>query len=807
MAKQTWLFFVALHGYTTVFMGKKLLFSVVFQTVFLAAALAQEWTGTVFDEKNAPLIGATVYWKSAKQGTTTQDKGRYTLTAPPDRGDSLCFSFLGYRSQCFAAKAIPQKGFTVTLQTTAVTTQEVEITGQRSEAIRSAQMSTTKMDLKQIEELPAFMGEVDVLKSIQLLPGVQSAGEGNSGFYVRGGGPDQNLILLDKAPVYNASHLLGLFSVFNHNAIGDPTLIKGGMPAQYGNRLSSVLHVPSKDGNLQEHQFGGGIGLIASRFHANGPIVKDKVSYMVAARRTYIDAIADPFIPNDARAKGSGYFFYDLNAKVTAKLSKKDVVEVSLYQGDDVFNFVNNRSDINIRIPWGNTVVQANYERTFSADLKADFYGYYNQYDFALQSQFDQFTLGINSKIEDYSAGSDWYYSGIKYHNIQFGVQTSRNKYLPTYAEASSAETTFDTGDRNPLYSNQLALYVQDEWTVSPLLKIQAGLRYSLFQHIGPFKRFLEPEGGNTLSNVKLFGRGDVIAAYQGLEPRLSMRLAVTEFDAIKASFTKNYQYLHLASISPVSLPTDIWIPSSSIIKPQEGYQYAVGYFKNLPDWKSEFSLELYYKDMYNLVEYKDNTNPEDNINNNVDNQLTQGRGYSYGAEFFLKRKYGNFNGWLGYTYSITRRRFDDINEGREFPAKYDRTHDLSLVGTYKLNEKWTFGANFIFGTGNAISLPTSRYFSFLDGRVLSVYEGRNTFRMPNYHRFDVSATYRPEPKPDKKWRHWWTFSLYNVYSRQNPYFLYFDVEGNIASNNLDLNAKQVSLFPILPSVTWNFEF
>ena len=734
-------------------------------------------------------------------GTVSDNKGAFKIKLREN--DTLCASFLGYEDLC-----IVPTGTTVNfkLQEKLLLAKEVEIVGDKKEFTRDVNMGIQKMDLKQIEELPAFMGEVDILKSIQLLPGVQSSGEGNSGYYVRGGGPDQNLILLDKAPVYNASHLLGLFSIFNHQAIEDPTLIKGGMPARYGNRLASVLDIPSKTGDFENHNFGGGIGLIASRFFAEGPIAKGKVSYLVAGRRTYIDAIAGPFIPDDAQAKGSSYFFYDLNAKISAKLSDKETLDVSFYTGDDVFRYVNKKSEINLRIPWGNLVAQAIYKKNFSEKLTGDIYFYYDQYDFALESQFDQFSIAVKSSINEYSAGSDWTYQLSPYHKLGFVTQISRNVYLPSFAEASSGSTEFNTGEKNQLYSNQAALYVMDSWTASPLFSLQYGLRFSLFQHVGPFTRYLEPGAGAT-SPTKRYPKNQVISSHWGVEPRISARMITGETNSIKASYTNNIQYMHLASISPVSLPTDIWIPTSSKIKPQTGNQYALGYFQDLPSWFTEFSVELYYKDMQNLVEYKENTNPEDNLNDNVDNQLVQGRGFSYGAEFFIKRKKGNFNGWFGYTYSSTQRVFEEFNQGNPFPAKYDRTHDLSLVGTYKLSDKWTFGANFVFGTGNAISLPTTRYFSFFDGRVLGVYKDRNSFRMPNYHRFDLSATYYPEIKKSKKYKYWWVFSIYNVYSRQNPYFLYFDVEGNLGANNLKLSAKQVSLFPILPSVTWNFEF
>lgn len=763
---------------------------------------AQSISGSISDG-NTVIAGANVYWVKKKVGVISDAQGQFSISK--QENDSLCVSFLGYKNACFASQNISSP-LKVVLQASSIETQEVEITAKMASELRSTQMSMQEIELKQVEALPAFLGEVDILKSIQLLPGVQSSGEGNSGYYVRGGGPDQNLILLDKAPVYNASHLLGFFSIFNHEAIENPTLIKGGMPAQYGNRLASVLSIPSSTGDFNDHSFSGGVGLIASRFSANGPIVNDKLSYLVSGRRTYLDAVAGPFIPDDAQAKGSAYFFYDINAKITYKISEDASIEASIYQGDDVFTYVNRKSEINLRIPWGNTVVQSIYKKRWNDRLKSDVYAYYNKYQFGLYSEFDQFSVGVLSSIKEYSLGSDWNYRASDFHQLNYGIQLSRNIYLPSFAEASSGDTDFDTGERNQLHSNQMALYLEDNWTITPLLSVRAGLRYSLFQHIGPFTRFLEPEAGSN-SPVLQYPSNDVIAQYQGIEPRFSARYVLDENQSIKASYTHNIQYLHLASISPVSLPTDIWMPSTSKIKPQRGNQYAVGYFFNIPKWKSEASVEAYYKDMKNLVEYKENTNPEDNLNDNVDNQLVQGRGFSYGLELFMKRRFGPFNGWLGYTISSTQRVFEEFNEGSAFPAKYDRTHDLALVATYELNEQWTFGANFVYGTGNAISLPTTRYFSFFDGRVLGVYNGRNTFRMPAYHRFDISATYRPKKSMNKKFKTWWVFGIYNVYSRQNPYFLYFDVEGKLGSNNLKLSAKQVSLFPILPAVSWNFAF
>ncbi|TXC81344.1 TonB-dependent receptor [Luteibaculum oceani] len=783
-------------------MIRLLLYLIVILLAIPDVSWGQEYVVGSISGPQGKLIGANVFWKSSNKGSISNEVGNFKIKF--NGPDSLCFRYIGYKSICVW---VPKPStVNIKLKESAITTDEVVITGAKSDLTRGTQMSTQTMSLQQIEELPSFLGEVDILKSIQLLPGVQSAGEGNSGFYVRGGGPDQNLILLDKAPVYNASHLLGLFSIFNHQAIGDPTLIKGGMPARFGNRLASVLEIPTKNGNFNKHEFGGGIGLVASRLYASGPILKDKVSYLITGRRTYIDALAAPFIPDDSQAKGSAYYFYDLNAQISAKLSDNDQVKVGFYLGDDVFKFLNKGSDISLRIPWGNLVLQGIYNRKFSNKLNADFYAYYDQYQFALQSQFDQFVIGVSSEINDYSLGSDWTFLPNSNHLVKFGVQLSRNKYLPSFAEASSGETDFDTGEKNYLHSNQYAAYIQDEWIISPIFTVNIGLRYSLFQHLGPYIRY-DQRGENELPIIRRFGKGYIIKTYDGLEPRLAAKYSLTENSALKASFTQNYQYLHLASISPVSLPTDIWIPSTSRIKPQNGQQYALGYFHELSAIQSQFSIETYYKSMKNLVEYKDNVNPEDNLNDNVDNQLIQGKGYSYGVEFYFKKKAGKFNGWIGYTWSRTRRIFEELNEGRSFPAKYDRTHDLSLAATYQASKKWTFGANFVFGTGNAISLPTTRYFSFLDGRVLGVYKDRNSFRMPNYHRFDISATLRPKKNENRKYQSWWVFSLYNVYSRQNPYFLYFDAEGTLGSNDLKLTAKQVSLFPILPSVTWNFAF
>ena len=764
------------------------------------------------------LIGATVLIKETGRGTVSNTYGFYSLTLPP--GDyTLRVSFLGYADLEKKITVTSDQRINFSLLSKALEAKEVVITGNANKNVQSTEISKINLDIEKIKALPAFLGEVDLIKTIQLLPGVMSAGEGNSGLYIRGGGPDQNLIMVDEAVVYNAAHLFGFFSIFNADAVKNVELIKGGMPAQYGGRLASVLDINLKEGNNKEVKVDGGIGLIASRLTIQGPIQKEKSSFIVSARRTYIDVVSKPFISKLSNAYGSGYYFYDLNGKLNYQFSEKDQLYVSGYFGRDVFSFIDRDSDISFKVPWGNATATARWNHLFSEKLFANTTFSLSDYNFQFESKFDQFKATFYSGIRDYSAKVSFnYYPSIR-HQIKFGASFTRHIFTPNIAEAESGDTKFNLGGKDKIYAHESGFYVSDDMDITDRLRINGGLRLSIFAQVGPFTRYVKDDYEHTAAIIN-YGKFDNIITYGGLEPRVSVRFKTGLTHSIKAAYTRNFQYVQIASVSPLSLPTDIWIPSSSLLKPQLGNQYNLGYFRNFENNRYETSVELYYKDMSNLIEYKEGVQPDDNLGDNVDNNLTTGTGQSYGLELFLKKVSGDFNGWIGYTLSKTTRRFPAVNEGRTFPAKYDRRHDLSVALTYDLSARWSFGSVFIYGSGNTITLPIQRYYSVEDSRFIDVYGQRNGFRMGAYHRLDLSATLRPKNTKTKvdpvtnevvvkkrRIESSWNFSVYNVYSRQNPYFLYNDLTGSIEEGNSRVVLKQVSLFPILPSVTWNFSF
>lgn len=778
-------------------------------------------SGYVKDAKTGEmLVGADVYIKELLKGGSTNTYGFYSITVPEGEY-TLVGQYFGFTD--FSKKIDLRSDLRVNIDLGFFldTIEEVVVEGERKDNnTTGTQMGTIELDMNKLKTLPAFMGEVDVLKSVQLLPGVQSAGEGNTGFYVRGGGPDQNLILLDEATVYNASHLFGFFSVFNADAIKKVNMIKGGMPANYGGRLASVLDITMNDGNYKEYHANGGIGIIASRLTVEGPIKKDTASFIVSGRRTYIDILSKPFIKDDAPAAGSGYFFYDLTAKANWRISDDDRLFLSGYFGRDVFTFANSNLGLNFKVPWGNGTASLRWNHLFNDKLFLNTTAIFSDYKFAFEAEQSQFKFKLSSGIRDYNLKTDFTWFAGENHKVKFGANYIFHTFTPSSVTASSGDQEFGSPEEVKVLANEGAIYALDEFEIGQRIKVNVGARFSVFQHIGPFTRYYKNEQTQLVDSTKTWGRGESIVVYPGFEPRFSGRYLFEDRSSLKVGVTHNYQYVHLASISAISLPTDLWFPSSEIVKPQIGTQYSIGYFRNFADNTWETSVELYYKDLKNLIEYRENAQPDDNVEDNVDNQLTFGDGYSYGAEFFIKKTYGDLTGWVGYTWSRTMRQFDAIDQGVEFPAKYDRRHDLSVVVSYDISDRINVGASFVYATGNAITLPYSRYFDFTESILVTVWGPRNGDRMPAYHRADVSCTIKgkhekefidPETgetktKP-KRIKSSWNFSVYNVYNRANPYFIYFNNEGDLNAGNLDIGAFQVSLFPILPSITWNFEF
>lgn len=755
------------------------------------------------------LIGANVIVNNGETGTTTNSYGFYTISLP--KGNyNLNYSFIGYKEHIIDVNLNGNKSINIELESSAFVTQEVIVSGEQKRNIEDSKMSVIKLPVETVKTLPAFMGEVDILKTIQLLPGVQSSGEGNSGFYVRGGGPDQNLILLDEATIYNAAHLFGFFSVFNADAIKDMELYKGGMPAEYGGRISSVLDITMNNGNMKEFDIEGGIGTIASRLTVQGPIKKDTASFLISARRTYIDILVKPFIKKTSPFRGSGYHFYDINAKFNYKFSDKDRLYLSGYYGEDVFTFASSDAGFQMDIPWGNGMASLRWNHLFSGKFFSNTTLVASDYKFRTEVKMEDeedpdggFQFVQNSGIRDYYIKQDFTWIPNPKHTVKFGGNYIYHIFTPNSISASFGTEVIDYSSARKQYAHEAAIYIGDDFKINDRITVYGGLRGSIFNQRGPFTRYVKDD--LLIHNVDtiIYEKGESIAFYNSIEPRFSIKVGINDKSSVKASFMQNKQYLHLASLSASTLPTDLWVPCSDVVKPQEGRQYAVGYFRNFANDHYETSVEAYYKDIFNLIEYADGAMPGDDVGDNADNYFIFGDGYSYGLELFIKKRTGSFTGWIGYTWSKTERMFDDVDNGNPFPAKYDRRHDLSITASYKINEKWTAGLVFVYATGNTTTLPLGQY--MIDGELVSEYGDRNSYRMDPYHRLDLSVTY--DHKKTDKWESSWNFSVFNAYNRKNPYFIYFDSEGNVEDGTYRTFAKQVSLFPILPAITWNFKF
>jgi len=747
------------------------------------------------------IIGATITIVGQQKATASNQYGFYSITLEEGNYE-ISVAHVSYQTglQSIALKSNLELDFNLVAKSAAMT--EVVVYSRRRDAnVQNAQMGRLDLSASQIKSLPALLGEVDVLKTIQLLPGVQNAGEGNAGFYVRGGGPDQNLIMLDDAVVYNTGHLFGFFSIFNADAIKNTSLIKGGMPAQYGGRLSSVLDISMKDGNMKEFGAEGGIGLIASRLSLQGPIVKDKASFILSGRRTYIDALVKPFIKKSSDFYGSGYYFYDLNAKVNYRFNEKNRLFLSGYFGRDVFDFNNKSRSFSANIPWGNSTATLRWNRVFSPKLFANTTLLYNDYKFKFGAAQENFEVALSSGIRDGSAKIDFDYYASPQHKLKFGGITTYHKFTPNVFSGRQDSVAFNPPNEGNKYAIENALYIQDDWDVSEKLKLAAGLRWSSFTQLGPYTKFVRDADANKLDSTE-YNNFERVVQYNGLEPRFTMRYAINNTTSFKGSVSRNLQFIHLVSNAGSTLPTDLWVPSTFRVKPQISWQYAAGIFKNFSNNTYETSVELYYKSLQNQVEFKEGYTPSFR---DVEEEFTFGKGWSYGSEFFINKVSGRLTGWIGYTLSWTWRQFEALNEGKKYPAKYDRRHDLSVVATYELNPKWKLGGVFVYGTGNATSLPERFY--LVEGVLTQEYSGINQYRLPAYHRMDISATYTPTPKKQRKVQSSWVFGVYNAYSRMNPYFIYYDQSGNPLDGTLNVEARQVSLFPLLPSVTWNFKF
>jgi outer membrane receptor for ferrienterochelin and colicin len=645
------------------------------------------------------LIGVTLKFTAANQtGTSTNAYGFYSYKLSPGEYN-LSVSYIGYRSINQKISINSDLRLDLNMVPENVLEEIVISSEKRNDNIVNAQMGVAKINLSEIRNVPVLFGERDVLKTLQLLPGIKSAGEGNSGFYVRGGSTDQNLILLDEAPVYNASHLLGFFSTFNSDAIKDVSVFKGGMPAQYGGRLSSVLDIRMNDGNKKEFTAEGGIGLISSRLKVEGPLIKDKSSFMISGRRTYADAFLA--LSKDSSINKNTLYFYDLNAKVNYQIDDKNTLYLSGYFGRDELGLSET-----FGFDWGNATSTLRWNHLFSNRLFSNTSLIYSNYNYVIQNFLEENNFKVNSSIRDMNLKQDFQLALNNSHNIRFGLDLIHHTIAPGNITASATSSVNEVTIEKRK-GNEIAAYISDEWEVNDKFNLVYGLRASSFYLFGPGVFPSYDKDGLTTSS-KTYTSGQLVKSYFNLEPRISASYQLNEFSSFKSSYTRNTQNLHLMSNSTASSPTDLYIMSSNNVKPEIADQIALGYFRNFNNDNYEFSTELYFKQMQNQIDYRSGTDLRGNTN--VEADLLFGDGRAFGIELFLKKRFGKLNGWVGYTLSKTERKFNDIDLGKWFNAKQDRTHDLSLVGIFKASERWTFSSTFVFNTGNAVTFPAGKY-------------------------------------------------------------------------------------------------
>jgi hypothetical protein len=766
---------------------------VFFLSLLLTSAISAQnvtLSGYVRDGNSGEeLIGANVFLPNLQMGAATNAYGFYSLTLPKGKY-KVKFSYIGYEPKAFVIDLSSSKSVNVELHVKSVHLNEVVVeTEQDDENVTSTQMGTSEIIPKEVKAIPVFLGEQDILKTIQLMPGVSQTGDGNSGFFVRGGNTDQNLILLDEATVYNASHLLGFFSVFNSDAIKNAKLIKGSMPPEYGGRLASVLDINMKEGNMRQFHVNGGIGLISSRLTAEGPIVKDKGSFLVSGRRTYADLLLK--ISNDEELSSSVLYFYDLNLKVNYRFNNNDRLFLSGYFGRDNFMFKDQ-----FGFDWGNITATLRWNHLFSDKLFMNTSLIYSDYNYVVKVEDRDELFNITSGIRDLNLKSDFEYFLNSSSALKFGGVLYYHTFIPGVVEAAES-SSLNSKEIERKYALEGALYISHEYKFSPLLKLNYGFRYSNYTVIGPGTVYAFDEN-ETPIDTTVYSSGDIIKSYGGLEPRIAATYLLDETSSVKVAYARNRQYVHLLTTSSTSSPIAIWQPSTSIVQPEIGDQISLGYFKNFNKNAFETSVEVYYKEMKNQIDYKNGADVI--LNEYVESQLTFGKGRSYGIEFFVKKNIGNLTGWISYTLSRTERTFAEINDGDPYPARQDRTHDVSVTLIYQFNERWTFSANWIYYTGDAATFPSGKY--EVDGTTINLFTERNGYRMPDYHRLDLGATWLLKKNENSEMS--LTFSLFNAYGRRNAYSISFREN---EANPLYTEAVRLALFTYVPSVTFNFRF
>ena len=757
-------------------------------------------SGVIKDKSNGEvLIGATVYVKSLRKGTVTNEYGFYSLTIPAG-SHQITFSYIGFQTITKGVNLASTQTLNIELPSEDNSLKEVVVTAEAAnENVTKTEMSVEKLDIQQIKSMPAFLGEVDVIKSITMLPGVTTVGEGTTGFNVRGGGVDQNLVLLDESIVFNSSHLFGFFSIYNPNSVKDVQLYKGAAPAKYGGRLSSVLDIRQKEGNMKQFSGSGGIGLVSSRLTLEVPVVKDRSSLLIAGRRSYADLFLK-LSPNKELRENQA-FFYDLNTKFNYIINDKNRLYVSGYFGRDVFKFGNN-----FKFSWGNTTATIRWNHLFNSKLFSNVSATFSDYNYQLGLGANTGNFDWLAGIRNYQLKNDLTWFASPNFTLDFGVSGILYEFNPGKVKLKDV-----IGDINITREKavEAAAYISSEHKLTSQLTLTYGLRYSTFLTLGArdVRTYQSdvPKTNATIVSTRKYADNELIKTYQGFEPRFGLRWQINNISSIKASYARNRQYIHLISNTTAPLPIDIWKASDTHIEPLTSDQVALGYFRNFSNNRYEFSAEVYYKQMQNLVDYKNGADLL--LNENLETELLSGDGRAYGLELMVKKNKGVFTGWLSYTLARTERLVNGnfpeerINNGEYYPADYDKTHNLTFVATYQVNKRLSFSANFIYSTGRPFTLPDAKY--LYDNQTIIDYSGRNQNRIPDNHRLDLSATLKGKGKPGRRWKGEWVFSIYNLYARRNAFSIYFAGDGR--ANN---TARRLSILgTIVPSVTYNFTF
>lgn len=754
------------------------------------------------------LIGATIFIKELGSGTVTNVYGFYSITLPKGTY-TVEYTYIGYQRITETIELTQDITKSMEIGVNTEVLKEVVVSAEREDKnVTDVQMSVEKLSMETIQKIPQLLGEADVIKSIQLRPGVTSVGEGAAGFNVRGGNIDQNLILLDEAPIYNSSHLFGFFSTFNPDAIKDAQLYKGGIPARYGGRLSSVLDVRQREGNNKEFHARGGLGLLFSRVTLGGPIVKDKVSFLVSGRRSY----ADVFLKLDEELADNTAFFYDLNAKINYKMNDRNRFFLSSYFGRDVFRFGEDFETF-----WGNFSLSARWNHLFSDKVFSNFTAFYSNYSYQLGVPEGANAFEWTSSIRNYNFKTDFTWYANPNNTIEFGVNGLLYEFRPGRAEGIGDQSFFNVIEVPREHALEPAIYVSNEQKVGPRVTLKYGLRYSHFFNMGETTvneyRYGRPTREEDIIGTTEYDSWESIADYGGLEPRFAINYLINDQQSVKGSYMRTRQYIHLVSNTTAATPIDVWKPAGRYVDPATADQIAVGYFRNFKGNTYEFSSEVYYKWMDNLLDYKNGADLL--LNDNVETEFLSGRGRSYGLELMVKKAKGRFTGWVSYTLSRTEQKVEGyvvgdyfesengINQGEWYSSNWDKTHDVSVVANFEISEKWEVAGNFIFQTGRPITYPLGSY--VWDDKSIPSFRNRNNERVPTYHRLDMSVIYNPVGNKTRRWQSQWVFGVYNLYGRRNPYSIFFRQNEDDRTRNEAVRLAIVGI-PV-PSVTYNFKF